>query len=518
VVNLYPFDPEESKTFRPISPCPITGVRADERPMSPPPRPFTPLPEWEDADEELEDFVCPPLPASSPPPAPLSPPPDSDSSSAVLKFHPRSTSQPSNILLRITPRERKRPVSAPGTSSASGRTLSPTGSPVFRMPRPKSSSMENSRFVKYRNFQQLDDRHRDFLRGKENAQPPQVLVEPKWQVPQWSVEEVVMWVNKAGFKEYSAAFRESAVDGDILLTLTDANIREDIGIKNGILRKRFMRELKNLKKNADYSCSDSGNTSNFLAKISPEFRSYTYNLISHDLTYDYMLRLDPGSLEDMLKYAGIESSIHRHKIVEAIIGEDEDSVTDSLYSEPTSDVYISYPRGGGAELASLISMQMQMRGFSVVTDAHDGTTVSDLVLGQIRDARFYVLVLPSGALDQCLASSYCRLHTELVAALDAGCNIVPVTLDFQWPDPQELPEDIRALCYFNGVRWVHDYQTACIDKLEKFIRADPLLRAESPYPKSGRSTPSLLSPYTKQKGLRNRTMSIDSAIGSSTLL
>lgn len=283
-----------------------------------------------------------------------------------------------------------------------------------------------------------------------------------------------------------------------------------------------MRELKNLKKNADYSCSDSGNTSNFLAKISPEFRSYTYNLISHDLTYDYMLRLDPVSLEDMLKYAGIESAIHRHKIIEAIVSEDEDSVVDSLYSEPSTDMYISYPRVGGAELASLISMQMQMRGFSVVTEAHDGTTVSDVVLGRIRDARFYVLVLPSGALDQCLASEnyYCRLHSELVTALDAGCNIVPVTLDFQWPDPLELPEDIQALCYFNGVRWVHDYQNACIDKLERFIRADPMLRAESPFAvsKSGRSTPSLLSPYLKQKGLRNRTVSIDSAIGSTTLL
>merc|ERR1712107_608589 len=77
--------------------------------------------------------------------------------------------------------------------------------------------------------------------------------------------------------------------------------------------------------------------------------------------------------------------------------------------------------------------------------------------------------------------------------------------------------DIQALCYFNGVRWVHDYQDACIDKLERFVRQDPFLRTESPFhlSKSGistprrDSTPSLLSPH--MKGLRNRTMSIDSA-------
>ena len=366
-----------------------------------------------------------------------------------------------------------------------------------------------------------------FLLGRELSSVDVVFNDDCPQVPEWSVEEVVMWVNKAGFQEYSAAFRDSAVDGDILLMLTDANIRDDIGIRNGILRKRFLRELRNLKKNADYSCSDGGTTANFLAKISPEFRCYTYNLISNDLTYDYMLRLDAVSLEDMLKYAGVDSAIHRHKIIEAVFNEDEDSLADSLYSEPSMDVYISYPRVGGAELASLISMQMQLRGFSVYTEAHDGSTAPESLLQQIRESRFYLLVMTPGVLNQCLRDGenhHCRLHSEIAAALEAECKIVPVTLDFQWPEPSELPEDIRGLTTFNGVRWVHDYQTACIDKLEKFIRQDPFLRAESPFPvsRSGRSsprscTPSLLSPHVKQRGLRNRTISIDSAIGSVTL-
>ncbi len=49
----------------------------------------------------------------------------------------------------------------------------------------------------------------------------------------------------------------------------------------------------------------------------------------------------------------------------------------------------------------------------------------------------------------------------------------------QFPDPDELPDDIRALCYFNAVRWVHDYQEACLDKFERFIRGERLFRAES---------------------------------------
>jgi len=384
------------------------------------------------------------------------------------------------------------------------------------------------------------------------------------QVPEWSVAEVVMWVNKAGFKDYSDAFLQSEVDGDILLMLTDANIRDDIGIKNGILRKRFLRELKKLKKNADYSCSEGGTTSNFLARISPDFRSYTYNLISHDLTYDYMLRLDPVSLEDMLKYAGVDSAIHRHKIVEAVCNEmdEESSLVDAslVYMEPATtsmtnsvadiDVYISYPKAGGAELASLIAMQMQLRGLSVVTDAHDAACnsagVNDALLAQVRRARAYVIVLPAGGLNACLhpaaGGHNSRLHAELVAAQQAECNIIPVTCEFRWPDASDLPEEIRPLCHFNGVAWVHDYQDACCDKLEKFIRQEPSLssgasvRADSPVTlsgigRSGRSTPRgstpcLVSPYLKQRGIpiggglqpKNRTMSIDSAIGSASLL
>ena len=70
-----------------------------------------------------------------------------------------------------------------------------------------------------------------------------------WQVPLWSVEDVVAWVSRAGFQEYSSAFNDCGVDGDMLLQLTDEEIKDDIGIHNGILRKRFIRELKELKKN-----------------------------------------------------------------------------------------------------------------------------------------------------------------------------------------------------------------------------------------------------------------------------
>ena len=41
--------------------------------------------------------------------------------------------------------------------------------------------------------------------------------------------------------------------------------------------------------------------------------------------------------------------------------------------------------------------------------------------------------------------------------------------NFEWPEPDVLPDDIRTICHFNGVTWIHDYQDACVDKLERLL-------------------------------------------------
>lgn len=58
------------------------------------------------------------------------------------------------------------------------------------------------------------------------------------QVPLWSIEDVREWVKQIGFTEYVNDFYESKVDGDLLLQITEENLRDDIGLNNGIKRKR----------------------------------------------------------------------------------------------------------------------------------------------------------------------------------------------------------------------------------------------------------------------------------------
>lgn len=96
------------------------------------------------------------------------------------------------------------------------------------------------------------------------------------------------------------------------------------------------------------------------------------------------------------------------------------------------------------------------------------------LLQSISQAKFFLLVLTPNSLDRCIGDDERKdwVHREIVAALDANCKIIPIIDNFQWPQAEDLPEDMRPVCYFNGVRWVHDYQDACVEKLEKFMRGD----------------------------------------------
>lgn len=59
------------------------------------------------------------------------------------------------------------------------------------------------------------------------------------QVPLWSSEDVREWVIQQGFNRFADSFMASRVDGDLLLQLTEDMLKDDIGMENGILRKRW---------------------------------------------------------------------------------------------------------------------------------------------------------------------------------------------------------------------------------------------------------------------------------------
>lgn len=100
-----------------------------------------------------------------------------------------------------------------------------------------------------------------------------------WNTSENSKKYPFYFFFSSDFAEYANNFVESRVDGDLLLQLTEGNLRDDIGIGNGIQRRRFERELQNLKKMADYSSKDVTNLNGFMLNLGLEFSIYTYSML-----------------------------------------------------------------------------------------------------------------------------------------------------------------------------------------------------------------------------------------------
>lgn len=212
------------------------------------------------------------------------------------------------------------------------------------------------------------------------------------------------------------------------------------------------------------------NINQFLQGIGSELCIYTYGMLNAGV--------DGGSLrslseDQLLCECGITNSIHRLRILDAIRQQEGRLADDGSEERPDKslDVFVSYRRSNGSQLASLLKVHLQLRGFSVFIDVErlEAGKFDNNLLQSIRQAKHFLLVLTPKALERCRHDADCKdwVHREIVAALDSHCNIIPIIDNFQWPEPEELPEDMRAVCHFNGVRWIHDYQDACVDKLER---------------------------------------------------
>ncbi|XP_010216745.1 PREDICTED: sterile alpha and TIR motif-containing protein 1 [Tinamus guttatus] len=256
-------------------------------------------------------------------------------------------------------------------------------------------------------------------------------------VPNWKTFEVQTWLQQIGFNKYCQSFLDHQVDGDILLRLTEKELQEDLGMDSSITRKRFFRELTELKTFANYSTCDHSNLADWLGS-------------SH---------IDPGSPRVRILSAAREM-LHSPITLQV--------------SASGTDVFISYRRSTGSQLASLLKVHLQLHGFSVFIDVEklEAGKFEDKLIQSVLSARNFVLVLSPNALDKCMGDPECKdwVHKEIVTALNAGKNIVPVTDHFEWPDPLTLPEDMRAVLKFNGIKWSHEYQEATIDKIIRFLQ------------------------------------------------
>jgi len=140
------------------------------------------------------------------------------------------------------------------------------------------------------------------------------------------------------------------------------------------------------------------------------------------------------------------------------------------------DIFISYRRDSGTEIALLIKNALQGKGYSTFMD------IETLKSGKFDEELYYkiekskdvIIILTPGCLDRCInADDWFR--QEIKHAIKCDKNIIPVMArGFQIPIKQELPEDISELCRFNGITPDNTLFENSMDRLaSKFLKSRP---------------------------------------------
>ena len=301
------------------------------------------------------------------------------------------------------------------------------------------------------------------------------------------------WVEEIGLKQLAPSFEEHLVTGNILVDLTMDDLLE-LGFQSKLRCKWFFEEIKKLRCLADVSQLDKDKVCKWLVNISPELAVYRIDFIRQGVTKSILPHLTDVELAEI----GVTSKLNRRKILLSLkrlpeSGEDTPDLAMSnltsevlLYSPTLTkkyDVFISYRRAGGSQLASLIKVHLQTRGISAFLDVYGlgGGNFDEALIMTISNASNMVLILSSGALNRCKGDTRIQdwLHREIVCAFEHKVNVVPI-MDpaFEWPKEDELPKNIQALSKLNGVPWSHEFQDAAIQRVVDFLQL-PVMRGRA---------------------------------------
>lgn len=134
------------------------------------------------------------------------------------------------------------------------------------------------------------------------------------------------------------------------------------------------------------------------------------------------------------------------------------------------DVFISYRREGGFAHARLLYECLNKEGISTFLDLEElrAGAFNTKLYEAIDKSENFVVVLPPHALDRCMdEDDWVRLEIEY--AIKNKKNIIPILVNgFSFPD--NLPETMRVLPFFNGVQMSRDYFNASVEKLISMLR------------------------------------------------
>ena len=262
----------------------------------------------------------------------------------------------------------------------------------------------------------------------------------------------------------------------------------EVGLSSRVQGRWVLQQIQKLRRRADVSFLDHDNISKFLTDIHKDLGVYCVDFAQRGITASFL----PHLTTEMLLEIGVRSAIDRSRILNQIQetcgcveSTDSDTVLPLMARyRKKYDVFISYRRESGSQLASLLKVYLEVRGLSTFLDVTSlgGGKFDEALLTVIRQCMNVVVVLSPNCLQRCIDDRRLEdwLHKEVVCALECNTTVVPLCdPTFVWPIEKHLPEDLRALCRMNAVTWNHEYQDASVERLIKFFTLAPVTRKMS---------------------------------------
>lgn len=129
------------------------------------------------------------------------------------------------------------------------------------------------------------------------------------------------------------------------------------------------------------------------------------------------------------------------------------------------DVFISYRRDGGYEMARLIYEHLKFANLNTFFDVEElgsgpfNTKLYDIIENSLN----FLLILSPSSLDRCQnEDDWVRLEIE--CAIKNNKNIIPIMMkNFEWPTT--LPKSIEIISKYNGLEMSREYFDASIKKI-----------------------------------------------------
>jgi formylglycine-generating enzyme required for sulfatase activity len=145
------------------------------------------------------------------------------------------------------------------------------------------------------------------------------------------------------------------------------------------------------------------------------------------------------------------------------------------------DIFISYRREGGFEIAKLIQERLKADGYRVFLD-YEGLRSGNFntrLYQEIESCKDFIVILSENSLDRCVNQKD-RFRIEIVHALKHEKNIIPFMLrNFSFPS--EMPAGMEELLNQQGLELSQAYSDASYERLKVYLKAKSIKKKNLVY-------------------------------------